>query len=250
MTTIGWILLIAGLFLIAASILMAFQVGRDRLTERPQTSSGQWGDKGFVVNSFSALMFMGGLVLVIIGLVFGRTGGTDRASGVSTFPPVVATTGAPSTVTVTETPRTTKPGPSTPRATARAQSSTSIPAPSPSSTTQPTSSSPSTVSRTGPWSVSTNDLQLVVERVVPDPDHPKLMRLSVRVVNDSDTDMDFGLENFLAVDNHGTHYTADENLSTWDGPYLSSGQRLAGQIVLADPLQAGTTLLNVSFKRR
>lgn len=114
MTTIGWILLIAGLFLIAASILMAFQVGRDRLTERPQTSSGQWGDKGFVVNSFSALMFMGGLVLVIIGLVFGRTGGTDRASGVSTFPPVVATTGAPSTVTVTETPRTTKPGPSTP----------------------------------------------------------------------------------------------------------------------------------------
>lgn len=103
-----------------------------------------------------------------------------------------------------------------------------------------------------PWEQVTEGLDMVVERASWSANNPGRLDLAMRIENDSERNIDFSLPNFLAIDNSGIHYTADENRSNWgvgccDSADLSSGQRIAGHIVLAQPLPRSVTSLIVSF---
>lgn len=244
MSVLGWILLPAGLLLIAVAVCMGILIALGKMTESMQAAAANWEDKGFSANSFTALVFFGGLVLVVLSLVFGRAGDPSAATA-PLRDPIKASAPARATVTVTQT----RLGSSTTATSSTVTGSSSEPSPANPSSAGPSipTSAASSPAKSGPWSGSTDNLQLVVERVYTDPGHTTLRALSIRVENSSDTYVDFGLDHFLAIDDHGNHYSADENLSTWNSTYLESGQRLAGQIVLSTALRPEATELDVSF---
>lgn len=230
MRPIQWIILVVGVIFLSGSAIAGVQVLRGKWHDPYGESRLEFGQFSMQASQLIPLFVLIGAIGVAQFFVWGGPSASGSSRPLqpvaASLPTQDASSALPALVTPSMLPR------------------TSQPSPSPTSTSTPNDGPP--------WRQVTDSLDMVVERATWSASNPGHLDLAVRVENDSDNTVDFSLSNFLAIDNSGIHYTADQNQSNWqtgccDSAYLSSGQRIAGDIVLAGQLPQSTTALTVSF---
>jgi hypothetical protein len=100
----------------------------------------------------------------------------------------------------------------------------------------------------GPWEASTDEMQLVVERIEMPRGREGRARIALRLTNVSEEDIELTADSFLATDEDGAGYKLNPRASGWSPDFtLVSGERVVGTIELLKPLPPDVESLDVSF---